>query len=255
MSGRVDTAVILAAGMGSRLASEMDDRPKGLMVLGDRPIIEESISKLFQAGIERVVLVTGHMRETYEAFAAGFPGNVETVHNERFYDSGSMYSLYCARHLLEGDFLLLESDLIYEDRALKETLEAEGDSCILLSDWTESGDEVFVCARDGRLMDMSKDRSSLPEPPVGELVGITRISAELFQKMTEFSAGAFERDLMVDYETDCLVGVAPVHLIECHVVEGLLWAEIDDPDHLARARGLVYPAIRARDALPALRDR
>ncbi|MDX1645745.1 MAG: phosphocholine cytidylyltransferase family protein [Longimicrobiales bacterium] len=246
MSARVDTAVILAAGMGSRLASEVDDRPKGLMVLGDRPIIEESVAKLFQSGVERVILVTGHMRQAYEEFAAAFPGSVVTVHNERFADSGSMYSLYCARDLLDGDFLLLESDLIYEERALREVMDDDGDSCILLSDWTESGDEVFVSARGGRLLDMSKDRSSLPEPPVGELVGITRISAGLFRHMREFSANAFERDLMVDYETDCLVGVADRHPIGCRVVEGLLWAEIDDPSHLERARTVIYPAIRAR---------
>jgi 2-aminoethylphosphonate-pyruvate transaminase len=87
VSGTVNTAVILAAGMGSRLASEMDDRPKGLMVLGERPIIEESIRKLAATGVERVVLVTGHMREAYEEFAQDFPGLVVTAHNPRYRDS------------------------------------------------------------------------------------------------------------------------------------------------------------------------
>ena len=252
MSERISVAVILAAGMGSRLASEVDDRPKGLMELGDRPIIGESVSKLLRSGVDRIILVTGYMSEKYEAFAAGFRGSVVTVHNERFAASGSMYSLYLARDLLEDeDFLLLESDLIYEERALREVLQCAGDSCILLSDWTESGDEVFVAARDGRLVAMSKDRSSLPEPPLGELVGITRISAQLFRHMEEFSAKVFERDLMVDYETDCLVGVADRHPIACRMVEGLLWAEIDDPAHLERARTVVYPAIQGRDPSPA----
>ena len=88
----------------------------------------------------------------------------------------------------------------------------------------------------------------------GELVGITKVSAELFGHMVAFSEAAFQRSLMVDYETDCLVGVAPMHPIECPVVEGLLWGEIDDPDHLVRARDSVYPAIRARDASPAHAD-
>ncbi len=252
MSGTVNTAVILAAGMGSRLASEMDDRPKGLMVLGERPIIEESIRKLAATGVERVVLVTGHMREAYEEFAQDFPGLVVTAHNPRYRDSGSMYSLYCARGLLEGDFLLLESDLIYEERALREALSCRSDSCVLLSDWTRSGDEVFVSVREGLLLAMSKDPSSLPEPPLGELVGITKVSAELFGHMTRFAEDAFRQDLMVDYETDCLVGVAGTHAIACPVAEGLLWAEIDDPAHLARARTSVYPAIRARDVASAV---
>lgn len=247
MTTAVDTAVILAAGVGSRLSSELDDRPKGLLALGDEPIIEESICRLTRAGIERIVLVTGHMHGAYEEFASAFPGLVTTAHNELYRESGSMYSLYCARDLLDGDFLLLESDLIYEQRALSEILGAD-ESCVLLSGWTHAGDEVFVSAREGRLVDMSKDRTALSEPPVGELVGITKVSAALFRHMKDFAAEAFRRSLMVDYETDCLVGVAPLHPVACRVAEGLLWAEIDDPGHLARARASVYPAICARDA-------
>jgi choline kinase len=247
LSAPVDTAVILAAGMGSRLASEVDDRPKGLMVLGDKPIVEESLDKLARAGIERVVIVTGHMRDAYEDLARSRDGLVVTAHNPVYSSSGSMYSLYCARDLLDGDFLLLESDLIYEQRALTEALRCEADSCILLSDWTRSGDEVYVSTRDGNLVEMSKDPEVLTEPPTGELVGITKVSAELFGHMKRYASEAFQRDLMVDYETDCLVGVASRHPIACHLVEGLLWAEIDDPAHLARARTSVYPAIRSRD--------
>lgn len=250
MTATVDTAVILAAGVGSRLSSELDDRPKGLLVLGERPIIEESVAKLSRAGIERVILVTGYMRSAYEEFARTFPGLVTTTHNELYRESGSMYSLYCARDQLDCDFLLLESDLIYERRALTEVLDCDADSCVLLSDWSHSGDEVFVYVRDGRLVDMSKDRASLPDAPTGELVGITKVSAELFRHMEAFAGNAFRQDLMVDYETDCLVGVAPLHPVRCRVAEGLLWAEIDDPGHLARARQSVYPAIRARDGQP-----
>ncbi|MDH3206408.1 MAG: phosphocholine cytidylyltransferase family protein [Gemmatimonadota bacterium] len=249
MTTGVDTAVILAAGMGSRLREELDDRPKGLLELGDRPIVEESILKLAQAGVGRVVIVTGYMREAYEQLARAYPDLVVTTNNDVYDKSGSMYSLYCAREHLKRDFLLLESDLIYEQKALTEVLACRSDSCVLLSDWTHSGDEVFVSTRDGRLVDMSKDRSSLADAPAGELVGITKVSVALFRQMEDFSGDAFQRSLMVDYETDCLVGVASIHPIECRVVEGLLWAEIDDPAHLVRARTTVYPAIRARDSL------
>jgi 2-aminoethylphosphonate-pyruvate transaminase len=64
------TAVILAAGMGIRLGSELTDRPKGFLELGDRPIIEESVQRLSDAGIERIVIVTGYGAEHYEKLAA-----------------------------------------------------------------------------------------------------------------------------------------------------------------------------------------
>ena len=57
---------------------------------------------------------------------------------------------------------------------------------------------------------------------------------------------AFERSLRYDYETDCLVAVAPRHAIACPLVPDLVWSEIDDAEHLRRAREQIYPEIRRR---------
>ena len=78
--------------------------------------MEESISKLRSRGIGRVVIVTGHLRHFYDDLRSERDGLI-TVHNPWFADSGSMSSLACARDLRGTDFLLLESDLVYESRA------------------------------------------------------------------------------------------------------------------------------------------
>ena len=243
----VRTAVILAAGMGTRLGAEGRSQPKGFLRLGTKPIIEESLERLRRAGVERVLIVTGHCRESYEDLARASEGFVSTVHNPRFSESGSMYSLYCARDEIDGDFLLLESDLIYEQDALRNALEFPQDNCLLLSGFTFSGDEVYVQHDDGRLVAMSKDASQLGDI-AGELVGITRVSSALFSHMLAVSEEAFEHDLYVDYETDCLVTASARHPVHCHLVSELAWAEIDDPAHLERARTIVYPEIARRDA-------
>jgi len=241
----VTTAVILAAGMGTRLRGELEDRPKGFLELGHRPIITESIERLAATGIDDVIIVTGHCADYYERLANHSGGLVRTVHNDRFADSGSMYSLYCARGLLAADFLLLESDLIYEPRALDVLLAHPAGDAILLSGPTHAGDEVYVETRDGQLVAMSKDRAALGDV-AGELVGITKVSAALFGVMQRISTDAFASSLRFDYETDCLVAAATEHAIACPVVEDLVWGEIDDPAHLQRARDTVYPEIRRR---------
>ena len=243
----VITAVILAAGMGTRLRGELEDRPKGFLELGDRPIISESLDRLVDAGIDDVIVVTGHCAEYYDALAAESGGLVRTVHNDRFADSGSMYSLYCARELLHGDFLLLESDLIYEPRALEVLLEHSAADAILLSGPTHAGDEVYVETRDQHLLAMSKDRAALGDV-AGELVGISKVSTDLFGVMQKIAAAAFVTSLRFDYETDCLVAAAAERVIACPVVADLVWGEIDDPAHLRRARETVYPEIRQRIA-------
>lgn len=243
----VRTAVILAAGMGTRLKERGRELPKGFLQLGERPIIEESLARLARAGIERTIIVTGHLNQFYDELAARHGGQIETVHNPRYAGSGSMYSLYLARKRLDGDFLLLESDLIYEQRALTVVQQTRHPNLVLLSGTTRSGDEVYVETRDGQLVKMSKRREALGPNIAGELVGITRISSVLFRAMQEFAEVRFRRDLHVDYETDCLVGVAPTVPIHCEVVDNLLWSEIDDEAHLERAIKDIYPAICRRD--------
>jgi len=246
---RIDTAVILAAGMGTRLGESGSRCPKGFLRLGERPIVEESILRLRASGIGRVVIVTGHRAEFYAALRDRYRDLISTVHNPRYSDSGSMYSLFLARTELNAGFLLLESDLIYESRALRETLDFARRDVVLLSEPTGAGDEVFVEAPEGRLRGMSKRREVLGSVE-GELVGICKISTGVYVAMCANAERAFADTLHLSYETDSLVAVARDHDIRCHRVDDLGWLEIDDPDHLRRARESVYPRILAADPLP-----
>ena len=243
MSTPVRTAVILAAGMGVRLKELGERLPKGFLRLGERPIVEESLDRLKAAGIERALIVTGHQRDFYEDLRLARGGFVTTVHNPRFAESGSMYSLWHARELVREDFLLLESDLVYEQRALSELLAHPAPDVLLVSGPTGAGDEVWVEVEDGHLHDMSKDRSRLSRSIAGELVGITKVSRALFAEMLRVGERLFRETLKVDYETDALVQAGRARPIACHLVADLVWSEIDDEHHLDRARERVYPRL------------
>lgn len=240
----IHTAVILAAGMGTRLKALGREAPKGFLRLGEKPIIEESVDKLIAAGIDNIVLVTGHLSGMYDDFATRKGGAVKTVRNDVYAESGSLYSLYTAGALLDpGEgFLLLESDLIYEKRALSLLIEDPRDDVILLSGRTDSGDEVYVETKNGNLVAMAKDRSRLGSGVEGELVGVSKISADLFAALSETAERLFATSLKVEYETG-LTETAKSRPIPCHLVPDLAWAEIDDENHLSRAREIVYPRI------------
>lgn len=234
------TAVILAAGRGVRLAAMGEQMPKGFIRLGAKPIIEESIERLRHAGVQRIVIVTGHLEQHYRDLAARL-GKIELVHNPKFAESGSMYSLYLARGALQGEsFLLLESDLTYEARALAAVAAHPAHNLLLVSGPTTSGDEVYVEARGGKLANLSKQRSEIGEV-FGELVGITRVSPPLFDAMNAAAEARFRESLRMEYE-HALVAGSRAHPVECLLVPDLVWAEIDDAQHLERARRL-YPRI------------
>ena len=234
-------ACILAAGMGTRLGPM--PRPKGLLRLGSTSLVERSLEQLFASGVERVVLVTGHLASCYEVLAGD--ERVVRVHNSRYADTGSLYSLGRAQAYLDQPYLLLESDLLYEDRALTVVQEAPEDDLILVSGFGGAGDEVFVEARNGHLVRLSKDRSRLGSPPLGEFVGICKVSMELNALLVSYLAGAGER---LEYDHDGLAACAPTRGIPCRLVEDLVWTEIDDPGHLDYAQTRILPCLQDSSA-------
>jgi 2-aminoethylphosphonate-pyruvate transaminase len=244
---RVDTAVILAAGMGTRLKGHTQEKPKGFLEIDGDSLIERSIKHLLDHGISRIVIGTGYFHEHFEELKDKFPG-ITTLRNVDFATTGSMYTLYVVRDLVAGPFLLLESDLLYDPAALNYLLSDKRSDIILASGKTNSGDEVYIQhSPAGLLQNMSKDRSQLKHIN-GELVGISKISPALLTKMVTFANSHFSRgSRMMNYE-DALVGASVEHEIFINVVDDLAWCEIDDESHLQRALTIVYPKILERSS-------
>jgi len=236
----VSTAVILAAGRGTRISHLVKDIPKGFIEIGGTSLIQRSLSLLFKNGIQRVIIIGGHLSEFYQKLAESDP-RISVVINPLYADSGSMYSFYAAKDTVAEDFLLLESDLIYEEGAIKALQETALHSAILLSGATSSGDEVYVHAPDGNLITMSKVLEDVPSV-TGELVGISKISFQLFKKIIPVAERLFQETLKVEYER-CLVETAKTEEIPVLKIDGLLWAEIDDESHLRRVETTILPAI------------
>jgi 2-aminoethylphosphonate-pyruvate transaminase len=234
-------AVVLAAGRGVRLGALGQEIPKGFIPMGGQPLIERSIDALRAAGIERVLIVTGHLEDHYRALAARLGPWVSLAHNPDFATTGSLASLACAGAIGEP-YLLVESDLLYEARAPRLLVEAAEADLLLASGPTGSGDEVYVAAANGRLVDLTKRLDALRGPRVGELVGLTRISLALHAQVMAAAGRLFETTRMVDYET-ALVAAAERHPLPVLVVDDLVWSEVDDERHLARARTLILPAL------------
>jgi len=236
-------AIILAAGAGTRLRPIVDGRPKGLIEIDGESLVARSARLLRAAGIERTTIVTGYAADYYERFAAGQP-DIVLVNNDKFETTGSMASLAIALDRVRHDVLVLESDIVYEARALTAILTGDAPDATLTSGPTRAGDEVWVHAPAGRLEAMTKVRHDLPALD-GELVGITRLSAP--------AAGAMLQvfDDFVDthghgrmtYETDALVSIARVHPIAVLLIDDLCWGEIDDERQYDRVVKDVWPAV------------
>ena len=235
MGKNITQAIILAAGMGVRLKELNRGVPKGFISLGnDKPIIEHSIDALLACGIKDIIIVTGFMDKHYEKLRSRYP-QIKTVRNEKYSETGTMYSLWCARNLVNTDFILLESDLIYEIRAIKELLESTSENSILISGKTDAGDEVYVGADDNWVKQISKNRKALSSI-VGEFIGISKLSYDFYLKLIQRAEEDFDSNLLISYDMDCFVAVAEKNHLGFLKIENLLWAEIDDVSQLNKAK-------------------
>lgn len=232
----IEQAVILAAGLGQRLGPAGQLKPKGLLEFGGQSLVSRSVGLLQLAGIRDIIVGTGHLAHQYsEAFAA-VPG-VACVAHEKYAATGSMRTLYGLRDHIWGNFLLLESDLLYEPRALEELLQHPEETVVLVSQFTYAGDECYVGSNNqAQLTDISKRREDIARL-AGELVGISKVSQNVFENMCQYWEERHHAQPTMNYE-DALVGVTSRELVVVHKADGLVWCEVDTPEHLQRAHYL-----------------
>lgn len=245
LSPMVDAAVIVAAGFGSRLGPLTELQPKGFLEVSGRSLIQRSVDTLADVGIRTLWLGTGYRREAYEAFARqNTQLEISCVYSEAYATTSSMYTLYNLRRVIDRPFLLLESDLLYEPRALRELIEDPRPDLVLGSDATGSGDEVYLEADDdGCLVGASKDRQALSHVSA-ELVGISKLSLQTYEAMCALMEANLETNPKLDYE-GALASLGSRCGVRIKRVDGLAWCEIDDADHLSRALEKILPRIEA----------
>jgi NDP-sugar pyrophosphorylase family protein len=124
---RIRTALLLAAGTGSRLQPLTDDLPKCLTEINKTTILERLVDGLRAWEFERLVVVLGHLdgcvRDFLDSLASGL--TIEYVSSTKYRTTNNIYSLWTARHIIQEPFLLLECDLIFDDVLLGKMLEPD----------------------------------------------------------------------------------------------------------------------------------
>ena len=229
----VKTAMIMAAGMGTRFGHYTDLIPKGFIPFKDKPMVIRSIETLIECGIEKIVIGTGYKKEVYDELMNKYP-QIVTCFSPRYAETNSMYTLYNTRELLDDDFILLESDLVFEKKAITSLMECENPDVMLVSPVTKFQDQYYVeCNEDGILTNCSVNGSELDY--CGELVGIHKLSSSFFKSMCEDYEGRVNEFPKLGYEYQLLHmsrNISPMYVLN---IPGLQWYEIDDTDDLKYA--------------------
>jgi len=235
-------AIILSAGRGSRLGEHTANRPKCLLPLGSRTLLGWQIEGLARVGVRDVVVVTGSLNETVAtevATYAGGPSRVRTLFNPFFAVSDNLASCWMARNEMDGPFILINGDTVFEPTVAGKLLAAPVAPITLAVDRKLSydSDDMKVAVSNGRLVDVSKRMD--PAAVWGESIGMIRFESDGAR------AFAAQLDAMIQTNTGLksfyLVAIAELAR-RLHVgvaqITGSRWCEIDFPKDLAAATAL-----------------
>lgn len=234
---KVTQAVVLAAGKRHDFG-----KPSGLLTVGEKLLLDRSLEILKNNGIEKIVVVVGYKKEQFEGWSGRY--NVHFVENPKYKWTGSMASLAEVQELITDDFLLIEDDILIEEKALIKVLHHPEPDCVLITNESGSGDEAFVELQDGYLYKISKDIHQLNRID-GEMVGISKISYEVFMNM--LATFRHNQNPYVNYEY-LLLDAARLYDVGYAKLSDVVWAEIDTTKQYEVVKNKIYPRLVKKEA-------
>ena len=124
MSNKLTTALLLAAGTGSRLMPLTLNSPKCLTEVNGKSFLERLVENLILKGFKRLVIVTGHQKHCIEEFISNLSADltIEFIFSPLYKTTNNIYSLWMARETIKEPFMLVEGDLIFDVSLLDEMI-------------------------------------------------------------------------------------------------------------------------------------
>ena len=231
----ITTAVIMAAGMGTRFGEQTELKPKGFIPFKGKPMVIRAIDMMFENGIDKIIIGTGYHKEFYEELEKKYFGKVQCVFSPRFAETNSMYTLWNCRHAIgDSDFLLFESDLVFENKAISQLINCMYDSAMLITPITKFQDQYYVQMNDSfELINCSVNKDDII--PSGELVGIHKVSNNFYKILCSEYEKIIDEKPKLGYEfqlLDISRRILPMHVLK---LNDLQWYEIDDEQDLKYA--------------------
>ena len=174
-------AIILAAGMASRLRPLTLTTPKSLLKVGERSLLQRSMDALIANGIKDFCIVTGYLHEMIEDFVKEqYADSIQVtfIYNKVYETTNNIYSLWLARPFAEGqEVLLLDSDLLYDPQIVTRVLATDAPNVLTLIRH-ELGEEEMKVVTDaqGSIKEISKTCN--PADAAGESLGIEKMGKD-----------------------------------------------------------------------------
>ncbi|NJE08008.1 CDP-alcohol phosphatidyltransferase [Thermococcus sp. M39] len=223
-----EKAVILAAGLGTRLGKLTEETPKGLLKVAGREILYRTMKVLQELGVREFIIITNPKYETkFRKFAEknGFNARIIIIINEHP-EKGNGYSLYLAKDWVDGRFILVMSDHIYERAFLVKAAKGEGLIVDEAPRYISIDEATKVKIKDRHVEDLGKHLKEFDAIDTGFFV----LTPEIFEVADEILSEKGKAELSE---------IVKRAKLKVTFVSGFFWMDIDTPEDIKKARKLI----------------
>lgn len=233
-------AVLLAAGVGSRIRPLTDNSPKSLLDVAGKSILYRMLENVEAVGITEVIVITGYLEEQLKAFiTSNFPTlHVTFKRNDIYEKTNTGYSLLLTREFVEGsDFVKFDADVVFEKAILEKLLASEVSALCIDRNINLEAEEVKVITdENGKVLEVGKKLD--PHKANGESIGIEMITVDAGKVLfAELDSLMKEEKNWQEYYDDSYTTLVNKGVpFEAVDITGLKWVEIDTHEDYARAQ-------------------
>ncbi len=236
--------IILVAGQGTRLKPLTDDRPKCMVKLLGKPLLEHQLNVLASNNISDIYVVTGYLKEKI-----CYPQLKGTYHNPRYEQTNMVVSLFTAKEIMEGDDLLITyGDIVYSEEVIEKVISDTSKIGVVV----DKGWHAYWAARmenplddaetlkvnsSNEIIELGKKTDNIDEVQ-GQYIGMIKIRKDFVAKVVSFyesldkngsyDGKSFENMYMTSFLQEIIQNLTP--LTPIYIENG--WMEIDEPNDL-----------------------
>lgn len=230
-------AVLLAAGLGTRLRPITNEVPKCMVPVNGMPIIEKQILNLVENGVEDIYVVAGYKREVLKSFLKEKYPFVHVIENDVYDTTNNMFSLYLAMDFVKGgEFLLMNSDVFHDANIEAGLINSKETNMVACEHGRYIEESMKITVNDGTITHISKQIS--PEDAYATSIDVYKIGVEagniLFDMCIDIIENQGNRNSWTEVALDQIFSKIDFYPYK---IEGR-WFEIDNHDDLAAAEEL-----------------